>query len=250
MKDRFGLKSAIRFIRQEGALLIFPIKGKKEPRSLWSCFYPRSKMRWEWDEDGDDRVARLWHLRAQLAESYQVVYSKWYQGRATVFKKELLPPLLVSLNSMNAKSKWVTLEGLSREAHTVLECLGENSPLSTKQLKKLLALEGSSIESKYSRIMSELFGRGLVVGVGEVDDGAFPSLAIGATQLYFEKEWNQATALDLLTSMTTLKAEWGEESLFFKQVQRYRAKYLNSRHRASFKRSARPEISFEDLVRK
>jgi len=34
----------------------FPLNNRKEPLSLWSAFYPRTPMRWEWMTTGDDRV--------------------------------------------------------------------------------------------------------------------------------------------------------------------------------------------------
>jgi hypothetical protein len=38
--------------------------------------------------------------------------------------------------------------------------------------------------------MKALWSRLLVVGIGEVPDGAFPSLAVAATELMFEDAWN------------------------------------------------------------
>lgn len=40
--------------------------------------------------------------------------------------------------------------------------------------------------------MKDLFSRLLIVGFGEVEDGAFPSLAVGATELLFSDIWTQA----------------------------------------------------------
>ena len=87
-------KTAVSKINARGALLVFPINNKKEPASLWSEFYPKSKMRWEWDSDGDDRVGDLWALMKKLSDSREVVYSKWYQGRATFFSRKLFTALL------------------------------------------------------------------------------------------------------------------------------------------------------------
>jgi hypothetical protein len=43
--------------------------------------------------------------------------------------------------------------------------------------------------------MKELFSSFLIVGFGEVDDGAFPSLAVGATELLYDDLWRQAEAM-------------------------------------------------------
>jgi hypothetical protein len=43
--------------------------------------------------------------------------------------------------------------------------------------------------------MKELWSRLLIVGFGEVDEGAFPSLAVGATRLLFEPLYEEAKEL-------------------------------------------------------
>src|SRR4051812_27586425 len=87
-------KKSIGAINKRGCLLVYPVNNKREPLSLWSELHPRTRMRWEWDDDGDSKVADLWHLREQLSRSREVVYSKWYQGRATLFSFECFVALL------------------------------------------------------------------------------------------------------------------------------------------------------------
>lgn len=91
-----GVKDAIQAINRRGCLLAFPIDNRKEFPSIWSEFYPKSPMRWEWDEDGDNRVARLWHLRAELSTSNRVIYTKWFRGRATFFSR----PVFVAMRAI------------------------------------------------------------------------------------------------------------------------------------------------------
>jgi hypothetical protein len=176
-------RSAIGKINKKGALLVFPIQNRPEPASLWSEFFPRRKMRWEWDESSDDNVSALWHLMKRLSYSRQVVYSKWYQGRATFFSRDLFAALL----------KLTLFSGpvapLSDTARALLEILENDSPLSTKELKRAGDLQGRLNESRYRRAMKELFTRFHVIGFGEVDDGAFPSLAVGASRLLYEDIW-------------------------------------------------------------
>ncbi len=169
------------------ALLVFPITNKKIPLSLWSCFFPRTKMVWEWDDEGDSRVADLWHLREKLSSSGKVVYAKWYQGRATLFSKKLFVGLLAAMESSDSP--------LSAEAARMHRLLVDNSPLSTKELKQELSLKGATNEKEYNRALKELWTKFLVVGFGEKDDGAFPSLAIAATQVVFEEEWREASKM-------------------------------------------------------
>ncbi len=178
-------KSAIARIEKAGLLLVFPVANKKEPKSLWSEFYPKSKMKWEWDDDGDGRVFKLWALMKTLSKNTEVVYSKWYQGRATFFSRELFRAMLTLLQRQG-------MQGVTGAAAQILGELENSSPLSTRDIKKLTELQGRLNEPVYNRAMKTLFNRLLIVGFGEVDDGAFPSLAVGATQLLYEDLWNEA----------------------------------------------------------
>ena len=72
------MRSAIAKIQRHGILLVFPISNRPEPRSLWSEYFPRKKMRWEWDDSGDNHVGELWSLMKRLSDCKKVVYSKWY----------------------------------------------------------------------------------------------------------------------------------------------------------------------------
>lgn len=183
------LRSAVKHINQRGMLLVFPLANRKEPASLWSMFYPRSEMRWEWDENGDDRVARLWHLRERLSSSGQIVYTKWFRGRATLISRELFVAMLAVLGPS-------VTSGLSFQAREILDLLDEDSPLSTKALKRASGLQGREFERHYNAATKELWSRLLIVGFGEVDEGAFPSLAVGSTRVLFEELWNQSRDFD------------------------------------------------------
>lgn len=180
-------RSAVKAIESEGILLVFPLQNQKEPKSLWSHFFPRSTMRWEWDEGGDNRVGELWHLREQLSRSSKVVYSKWYRGRATFFSRDVFTQVLADLERRVPSPR-----GLTPEATRMLAILNESSPRSTKELKRAAHLEGKFMEPTYTKATQELWKRLLIVGHGEIDDGAFPSLAMGSTQNMFEDLWQAA----------------------------------------------------------
>jgi hypothetical protein len=181
------LRKAVESVEKRGILLVYPLDNRREPRSLWSEFFPRSEMRWEWDSSGDDRVAGLWRLREELSRSGRVVYAKWFRGRATFFSRDLFTDLLAALGGTRAD-----LSTFTREARLLLETLESDSPLSTKQLKSATDLRGKFFESTYEKAMKELWSRLLVVGYGELDDGAFPSLLVGATRNLFEDLYEQA----------------------------------------------------------
>ena len=207
--------NAISKINAHGALLVFPLNNRKEPKSLWSEFFPKSKLRWEWDEGADDRVSNLWYLMKKLSDCRQVVYSKWYQGRATFFSRELF----VALLSLAQKTVHSEIR-LSRPAKEILDTLESDSPLSTKQLKKMTELQGKDNQATYNRAMKELFSKFYIVAYGEVDDGAFPSVAIGATSVLYEDLWNEATALTLVNTKNIVKNYISDDSLFSKFLKR------------------------------
>lgn len=184
---KLNAKDAVTAINRHGILLTFPLANRPDPLSLWRVAYPRSPMRWEWDDGGDDRVARLWHLREELSRSRKVVYAKWLQGRATFFSR----PAFVAVRALGlARAK-----PLSRDSRTLLETLTESSPRSTKELKRATELVGRALEPTYERALRALWEELAIVAFGEIDEGAFPSLAIGATALLFEELEEEARQL-------------------------------------------------------
>lgn len=195
------IQKAISAINKHGVLLVFPLQNQKEPHSLWADFHPRTPLRWEWDESGDDRVMRMWALMKKLSENTDVVYSKWYQGRATFFSREVFTAMLAIMGSSRSNSVYSKLPHASRD---ILELLESDSPLSTKQIKKFAGLQGKDNESTYARALKQLFELQLVVAFGEVDDGAFPSLAVGSTKLLFEDLWMESKTLSLDTAQKTI----------------------------------------------
>ena len=105
------LSKAVDRIRERGVLLVFPINNREEPRSLWSEFFPGTRMVWDWNEDGDMRVAEMWQLMKLLSDSSEVVYSKWYQGRATFFSRELFAAMLAVRRRSLRSPSWTFEHG-------------------------------------------------------------------------------------------------------------------------------------------
>lgn len=196
-------------IRRHGALLVFPIANRELPHSLWAEFFPKTRMVWDWNEDSDHRVGDMWQMMKRLSDCREVVYSKWYQGRATFFSHDLFTAML-ALRRVHR----VARHDLSETARVLFEVLENNSPLSTKQLKELTDLQGKDNEAAYSRGMKELFQRLMIVGFGEVEDGAFPSLAVGATELLFEDLWRESASLSSDEASRTLDLLLPESSHF------------------------------------
>ncbi|HEY6880624.1 MAG TPA: hypothetical protein VI299_21525 [Polyangiales bacterium] len=175
---------ALAAIERQGALLVYPIANRKDVPSLWSVLYPRSEMQWAWDADADPRVASLWLLRERLARTRRVVYTKWYRGRAVFFSQPLFTAMLSVLRP------WQRTR--SGEASELLALLEEDSPQSSKLLRQHAGLRGKAGERRWTRATKELWEQLLVVGTGEVPDGAFPSLEMGATRWIFEALWEEA----------------------------------------------------------
>lgn len=195
-------KSAIEKINKNGILLVFPHNNQKDPKSLWSEYFPRKKMTWEWNEDSDDNVATLWHLMKELSDCKKVIYSKWYLGKATFFSRKLFAAILSEYLRLSADSERL----LSTTSKKLLYALEHESPLSTKQLKLMTDLKGKFYEGEYNRGLKPLFSRMQIVAFGEVDDGAFPSLALGATKLLYEDIWMEAEQMGSLESHKIIDA--------------------------------------------
>lgn len=148
----------------------------------------------------------MWNLMKRLSEDRRVVYSKWFRGRATFFSRPVFAALL--LMSQRRKAP------LGATARRILETLESDSPLSTKQLKALTELRGRDFEPEYNRAMKQLFQEFLIVGCGEVEDGAFPSLAVGATRLIYEDLWLEAERLSSDEARSLVEKHFPAESSF------------------------------------
>ncbi len=199
-------------IEAHGILLVYPIDNRAEPPSLWSLLHPRTPMRWAWDEGADDRVVALWHLRERLSASRTVVYGKWFRDRAPFVSQELFAALLAPVRAEPLL--------LSREARELLALLEDDSPQSTKSLRRAAGLTGREYERVWTRAMRELWSRLLVVGTGEVDDGAFPSLAVGATRWIFEAAWDAAKQAPSEAQRALVAARLPKTSAFGKHWRR------------------------------
>lgn len=219
-------KRSLDAVKKKGALIVFPIKNQKLPLSIWSILWPRSEMRWEWDSGGDDRVAQLWHLREEISKSRKIVYSKWFRGRATCFSLEVFKNLLAA-GTFHSE---VFNKKLSPTAKRLLEILEQNSPISTKELKKESGLVGKFLSSDFDKAMKELWLTLQIVGFGEVDDGAFPSLAVGATRLIFEDEWAESKNLDPNAALKNLEKILGPNSVYLKFFHTQVIKPMETKH--------------------
>jgi len=184
-KTKPTLAQARKVVDALGISLVYPIDNKAQPASLWSELHPKVTMKWSWDSDADERVAEMWHLRERLARSHDVAYAKWFRGRATFFSLPIFHAVLARMAEAGD-----LFAGLPRESHDILDLLRDRSPMSTKEIRAAADLRGKESESIFTHAMKSLWNRLLIVGTGEIDDGgAFPALAVGATELLFEDIW-------------------------------------------------------------
>lgn len=190
--------------------MVFPIKNSKDPKSLWHQLHPKSEMKWEWDEDGDNRVAKLWHLREELSRSERVVYSKWYKNRATLMSLDLFQALSKILSEKKS--------GLSFVSQEILDLLDQDSPISTRKIKEGVGLKGKEQERHYNAHMKELWNRLLIVGFGEFDDGAFPSLGVGSAKVLFEEDLKASKKLSAEKAWDIVNKHMPIKSLFRKHL--------------------------------
>lgn len=217
MKTSSKREKIIKAIEKEGCLLVYPLDNRKEPKSIWSALYPRTEMRWEWDQEGDNRVAELWVLREELSRSKEVVYSKWYRNRATFFSQELFVQMVAFLGSSQQDLR------LARDAQEALDSLLMDSPQSTPVLKENLGLRGRIFEPQYNRALKPLWNQLYLVGYGEVADSSFPSLNIAAAANLFEDLWLRSKEIPSAQAEKYLREHLGEENLFFKYAVKLRA---------------------------
>lgn len=204
---------AIQAIDQHGLLLVYPLKNKRFPASIWSVLYPRTEMVWSWDEDSDGRVGKVWMLKEELSKSREVVYGKWFKGRATFFSKECFVWMRAMLREIPLKNP---------DARRMKELLEMDSPLSTKQLRAELELQGRSFERQFVRAARDLWERLDIVGFGEIQDSSFPSMAFAAAPLIFEDECRESEQISAEFAEKALLAKLGPDSEFLKYAQKLR----------------------------
>ena len=169
-------------------------------------------MQWSWDADADPRVSALWRLRAEIAHERQVVYGKWFRGRATFFSKALFTAMLAAF------APWDRTH--TAETHELLALLEEDSPQSSKRLRALSGLRGREGERTWTRALNTLWSELAIVGTGEVDDGAFPSLEIGATRWIFEDLWEEARRRDPTHAKAEVEAKLPPNNAFGKHFRK------------------------------
>lgn len=211
-------QKAVDGINQHGALLVYPIKNKKAPASVWSVLYPRTEMRWSWDDDADNRVSKVWYLKEELSRSNEVVYGKWFKNRATFLSFPVFIHLRAYLREVALKR---------RESREMLEILQMDSPISTKQLKEEMQLQGRILEPLFQKAQRELFEKLELVGFGEVNDSAFPSMAMGASSVIFEDLCHASDQVSFAQAEKFLGQIWPEGHPMAQYAQKLRQKPSN-----------------------
>jgi hypothetical protein len=60
MAKRIMQSDAVKRINDRGVLLVFPINNRPLPLSLWSEFFPKTRMVWDWNDDAAGPVHDMW----------------------------------------------------------------------------------------------------------------------------------------------------------------------------------------------
>lgn len=177
-------------------------------------------MKWDWSEDADPRVVDIWHLKDELCFGQDVVYAKWFRGRATFFSKEIFVPVLCLLETTQ-------VDEIHRSTHAtdIYEELLDSSPQTPKLVRQAVDLSGSQNRSDYEKAVKLLWEQLLIVGTGEVDEGQFPALAMGATKHIFEELWHEARSMDPLDASHQCRDLLRADSPFYKFLNRMMIKF-------------------------
>jgi hypothetical protein len=85
-------------------------------------------------------------------------------------------------------------------------------------------LTGAPNRSVFEKAVKRLWQQLLIVGTGEVDEGQFPALAMGATKHIFEELWCEAQAMDVEHALDIVERCLGAQSLFLRFFHRVRSR--------------------------
>jgi hypothetical protein len=174
------LKNAIFEVERLGTVAIFPEKSRKKSSiiSLWELFYPRTPMRWEWDESADKGVVKLWWLKNEIAQTKKVLYGRFFSNR----------PVLVSISEAQTILKSLKPRPLSSLAREILSRLEDNSPQTKRMLGRELRRDGwEPTRAEFERALLELQRNFQIVSLGdsEREKGPMPSSEYAALGLVF-----------------------------------------------------------------
>lgn len=179
-KTKLSLQTALETVEKYGCVAIFPEKIKKKNSivSLWEIYFPRTKMNWEWDEDADRRVVRLWWLKNEVAQTKKVLYGRFLSNR----------PVLVSKDKAREMMKVMIRPQLNALAREILNRLEDNSPQTKRMLARELRAEGWEFsKSEIEKSLLSLQKGFWIVNLGdsEREKGPMPSTEYAALSLVF-----------------------------------------------------------------
>lgn len=80
----------------------------------------------------------------------------------------------------------------------------------------MTGLKGKLLEAAYNKAMKELFEKFQIIAYGEVDDGAFPSLAVGATESIYEDLYLESKSLSSTQAQLVIDNYIDKDTLFLK----------------------------------
>lgn len=171
------IQKCLSFINEQGVVSVFPAKSSMP--SLWKFLHPRSKFSWVWDENGDDKVAKLWWLKNEIAASRKVLYGRFFSNQ----------PVFVSLKQAKALQKKVQKKPLTELEQHILESLELNSPQTLRILKREAKRQGMEyLRSQWHQALLTLQKQFLISSLGDSvrEKGPMPSTEYTSALHFFD----------------------------------------------------------------
>ncbi|HSB79841.1 MAG TPA: crosslink repair DNA glycosylase YcaQ family protein [Candidatus Methylomirabilis sp.] len=170
-----GEKSALHFVNEVG--FCFTLSDFGLPvASLYVAVCGRRHPRWPKRTHHDPEIGLTWSLKDRLPASRLTYYGKLVRGKPTLVSLRLLPAFCALIRDGKGSGDYILdyRQGrMTRAAVAILEALHEKSPLTTPELRKLLAMHAPDQTAEFDRAMAELQRGMWMVKVEEVYEPDF-----------------------------------------------------------------------------
>lgn len=170
-----GEKSALKFVNEVG--FCFTLSDFGLPvASLYIAVCGRRRPRWPKHTHHDPEIGLTWNLKDRLPAGRLTYYGKLVKGKPTLVSLHLLPAFCALVRDGKGSGDYILdyRHGrMTRSAVAILEALHEKSPLTTPQLRKVVALHDPDRTAEFDRAMAELQRGMWMVKVEEVYDPDF-----------------------------------------------------------------------------
>lgn len=174
-------EKVLSLINEHQIVYVYPHKSKEEV-SIFRLLYPKKEFRWDWSEAADPKLVELWWLKDDLARSKKVVYGRFFKAK----------PCFVSIKKFQLllKNTLVNIDQLNALETFIYELLLENSPQSTRMIKKVYRKLGVEVytRTEWNKAFLGLQKKLLICNLGdsEREHSPMPSTEYAAVEHVFE----------------------------------------------------------------